>query len=602
VSAHLGTEEDTAAEVSWRTVTRILAQAQRHWHWMMGFMVCIVVVSALDAVYTYLRKQIVDQFVVLGSEVALRQALTAYGATVLLQAAGVFGFIYFTGILGQRIQYDLRQAMFEHLQDLSFAYFNHTPVGWIISRVTSDSERVAHLVTWGLLDVTWGIVNIATSMLFMIIINLPLALLVLTTIPVLLAVGGRFERRILEEYRKVRKLNSRITGAYNENITGVRVVKALVREEQNLLEFGRLTGEMYQASYRAAWLSALFLPTVQMVSALALGVIVWYGALPNRLGGMTIGSIQAFVSYLIFMIWPIQDLARVYAEMQHAVASAERIFALLDAVPQVRDRDGAMDPGSLRGDIVFEHVGFAYDEECPVLEDLNLVVGQGETVALVGPTGGGKSTIVNLLCRFYEPDKGVIYIAGRDYTQLSLHAIQSRLGVVLQTPHLFSGSLLENIRFGRLDATDEEVEAAAKAAGAQHFVSTLEAGYEAEVGEGGQLLSVGQKQLISLARAILADPEILVMDEATSAVDTLTESLIQQGMEALMAGRTSFVIAHRLSTIRRADRILYIDNGRIVEMGTHDELWAAKGPYYQLCVQQSTPALRSTAKLLAAKA
>jgi len=602
VSAHLGTEEDTAAEVSWRTVTRILAQAQRHWHWMMGFMVCIVVVSALDAVYTYLRKQIVDQFVVLGSEVALRQALTAYGATVLLQAAGVFGFIYFTGILGQRIQYDLRQAMFEHLQDLSFAYFNHTPVGWIISRVTSDSERVAHLVTWGLLDVTWGIVNIATSMLFMIIINLPLALLVLTTIPVLLAVGGRFERRILEEYRKVRKLNSRITGAYNENITGVRVVKALVREEQNLLEFGRLTGEMYQASYRAAWLSALFLPTVQMVSALALGVIVWYGALPNRLGGMTIGSIQAFVSYLIFMIWPIQDLARVYAEMQHAVASAERIFALLDAVPQVRDRDGAMDPGSLRGDIVFEHVGFAYDEECPVLEDLNLVVGQGETVALVGPTGGGKSTIVNLLCRFYEPDKGVIYIAGRDYTQLSLHAIQSRLGVVLQTPHLFSGSLRENIRFGRLDATDEEVEAAAKAAGAQHFVSTLEAGYEAEVGEGGQLLSVGQKQLISLARAILADPEILVMDEATSAVDTLTESLIQQGMEALMAGRTSFVIAHRLSTIRRADRILYIDNGRIVEMGTHDELWAAKGPYYQLCVQQSTPALRSTAKLLAAKA
>ena len=602
MSAHLGTEEDTAAEVSWRTVTRILAQAQRHWHWMMGFMVCIVVVSALDAVYTYLRKQIVDQFVVLGSEVALRQALTAYGATVLLQAAGVFGFIYFTGILGQRIQYDLRQAMFEHLQDLSFAYFNHTPVGWIISRVTSDSERVAHLVTWGLLDVTWGIVNIATSMLFMIIINLPLALLVLTTIPVLLAVGGRFERRILEEYRKVRKLNSRITGAYNENITGVRVVKALVREEQNLLEFGRLTGEMYQASYRAAWLSALFLPTVQMVSALALGVIVWYGALPNRLGGMTIGSIQAFVSYLIFMIWPIQDLARVYAEMQHAVASAERIFALLDAVPQVRDRDGAMDPGSLRGDIVFEHVGFAYDEECPVLEDLNLVVGQGETVALVGPTGGGKSTIVNLLCRFYEPDKGVIYIAGRDYTQLSLHAIQSRLGVVLQTPHLFSGSLRENIRFGRLDATDEEVEAAAKAAGAQHFVSTLEAGYEAEVGEGGQLLSVGQKQLISLARAILADPEILVMDEATSAVDTLTESLIQQGMEALMAGRTSFVIAHRLSTIRRADRILYIDNGRIVEMGTHDELWAAKGPYYQLCVQQSTPALRSTAKLLAAKA
>jgi len=586
VSEYLDTEQDAPAEVSPRTLMRILAQAQRHWRWLVGFMICIVIVSALDAVYTFLRKQIVDQFVLSGSEAAFRQSLIAYGATILLQAIGVFGFIYFTGILGQRIQYDLRQAMFEHLQDLSFAYFNRTPVGWIISRVTSDSERVAHLVTWGLLDVTWGIVNIATSTVFMFVINPPLALIVLAIIPVLLLLGAQFETRILDQYRAVRRLNSRITGAYNENITGVRVVKALSREEQNLQEFRALTGDMYSSSYRAAWLSALFQPTVQLVSALALGTIVWYGVLPSRWGGMTIGGIQAFVSYLVFMIWPIQDLARVYAEMQHAVASAERIFGLLDTVSQVRDRDGAVDPGSVKGDIVFEHVDFRYDTACPVLNDFNLRVKQGETIALVGPTGGGKSTIVNLLCRFYEPDDGTIYIAGRDYTELSLQAIHSRLGVVLQTPHLFSGSIRDNIRYGRLEATDEEVEAAARVAGAHDFVANLDDGYDSEVGEGGQLLSVGQKQLISLARAILAQPEILVMDEATSSVDTLTEMLIQQGMEALMSGRTTFVIAHRLSTIRRADRILFIDDGSIVEMGTHAQLLRRKGRYYQLYAQQ----------------
>ncbi len=602
MSEYFDTEQDAPAQVSVRTMLRIMAQAQRHWRWLLGFMVCIVLVSALDAVYTFLRKQIVDQFVMLGSEAAFRQALIAYGATILFQAAGVFGFIYFTGVLGERIRYDLRQGMFEHLQGLSFAYFNRTPVGWIMSRVTSDSERVAHLVTWGLLDVTWGLVNIATSMAFMFVINGPLALIVLAIVPILLVVGGRFESKILAEFRTVRRLNSRITGAYNENITGVRVVKALSREAQNLREFGELTDEMYGASYRAAWLAALFQPTVQLVSAVALGTIVWYGALPSRWGGMTIGGIQAFVSYLIFMIWPIQDLARVYAEMQHAVASAERIFALLDTVPQVRDRSGAVDPGSLRGDIVFEHVGFRYDPDCPVLDDFSLHVKQGETIALVGPTGGGKSTIVNLLCRFYEPDQGRIYIAGQDYTELSLHAIHSRLGVVLQTPHLFSGSIRENIRYGRLEAKDEEVEAAAVVAGAHDFIATLEAGYDSEVGEGGQLLSVGQKQLISLARAVLAEPEILVMDEATSAVDTLTESLIQRGMQALMLGRTTFVIAHRLSTIRRADRILFIDDGRIVEMGTHAQLMGAKGRYYRLYAQQFRREMEQEPQLSALKA
>jgi len=586
VSDYYDDEEELNTQVNLKTIRRTLAQTRPHWRWVVGFLATIAIVSVLDSVYTYLRKEIVDQAILAGNQAVFRQALIAYAGTVLVQAVGVFGFIYLTGILGQRIQYDLRQGMFNHLQELSFAYFNRTPVGWIMARVTSDTERVSNLLTWGLLDITWGVFNIATSAVFMFIINWRLALIVLTILPILLVVAAQFQKRILAEYRRVRRFNSKIVGAYNENITGVRVVKALCREKENLREFSQFSGDMYRASYRAAWLSALFLPVVQMITALALGSIIWYSGRQPEWGGMTIGSIQAFVSYLTFIMWPIQDLARVYAELQHAVASAERIFSLLDTVPGISDRPGAMDPGTIRGDVSFEHVYFDYDPDTPVLADFNLQVEQGETIALVGPTGGGKSTIVNLLCRFYEPRKGVIRMAEHDYTELSLHAIQSRVGIVLQTPHLFSGAIRENIRYGRLEATDEQVEEAARVAGAHDFIVQLGKGYDSEVGEGGQLLSVGQKQLISLARALLAQPDIFVMDEATSSVDTLTEALIQKGMEALMKGRTSFVIAHRLSTIKRAGRILFIDDGRIVEMGSHAELLRTKGRYYRLYVQQ----------------
>ena len=579
-------EEEFTTKFNGRTVVRILAQAKPHWPWLAGFMLAITFVSAMDSYFTFLSKRIVDEGILAGDRAALVQLVTTYGSLIVVQAVGVFGFIYLVGILGERIRYDLRRHMFNHLQELSFSYFDRTPVGWIMSRVTSDSARMAELVTWGLLDVTWAVMNIATAVYFMVIINWRLALLVFAAIPVLVIVAAQFKRKIIVEYRKVRKINSKITGAYNENIAGVRVVKALCREEENLREFGQLSGEMYRASYRAAWLSALFLPAVQLISAVAVGSIVWYGGLQARLGSLTIGGIQAFVAYVTFMLWPVQDLAHVYAEMQHTIASAERVFSLVDAVPEVADRPGAVDPGTIRGDIVFDHVDFWYEPDNPVLTGFNLKVRRGETIALVGPTGGGKTTIVNLLCRFYEPKRGTIRIGGRDYTGLSLHTIQSRIGVVLQTPHLFSGTIRENIRYGRLDATDEEIEDAARLAGAHDFIVTQEKGYDEEVGEGGGLLSVGQKQLVSLARAILARPEIFIMDEATSSVDTLTEALIQRGMESLMRDRTSFIIAHRLSTIKRADRILVIEDGRIVEMGTHAELLRARGHYYRLYTRQ----------------
>jgi ATP-binding cassette subfamily B protein len=579
-------EEEFTTQFNGRTILRILSQTKPHWKWVVGFLLTIAVVSTLDSYFTFLSKRIIDEGIVAGDKVALSRIVITYGALLAVQAVNVFGFILLVGVLGERVQYDLRKKMFNHLQDLSFSYFDRTPVGWIMSRVTSDSQRIAELVTWGLLDITWGVFNIGTAVIFMLVINWKLALIVFAIIPVLVVVAAQFKKRIIVEYRLVRKINSKITGAYNENVTGVRVVKALCREEENLREFGQLSSEMYRAAYRAAWLSALFLPAVQLISAVAVGSIVWYGGLQAQLGGITVGGIQAFISYVTFMLWPIQELARVYAEMQHAIASAERVFSLIDSVPEVTDRSGAIDPGTIQGDIEFDYVDFYYEAGKPVLKDFTLTVKRGETVALVGPTGGGKSTIVNLLCRFYEPMRGAIRIGGRDYKELTLHAIQSRIGMVLQTPHLFSGTIRENIRYGRLDARDEEIEQAAKLAGAHDFILTLDRGYEAEVGEGGSLLSVGQKQLISLARAILAQPEIFIMDEATSSVDTLTEALIQKGMGALMKDCTSFIIAHRLSTIRRADRILVIEKGRIIEVGGHAELLRARGHYYQLYTRQ----------------
>jgi len=580
-------EEEFKGQFTGRIALRIISRMKPYVFWVVGFVISIALVSFLDSYFTFLSKRIIDEGIGPGNLTVLRQILIQYGSLIALQAVNVFGFIYFAGVLGERVQYDLRKEMFSQLQKLSLSYYNKTPVGWLMSRVTSDSERVASLVTWGFLDIIWGTLNIITASYFMITINWKLGLIVLAIIPVLIVVAAQFKKKIIVEYRQVRKINSKITGSYNENITGVRVTKAFSRESQNMAEFSELTDEMYQAGFRAAWLSALFLPVVMIISAFALGSVIWYGGLQAQVGGITIGGIQAFVTYITFMIWPIQDLARVYAEMQRSIASAERIFSLLDKSPEIYDSPEASPAESLQGDIEFDQVCFFYDDDDEiVLEDFSVHIKRGETIALVGPTGGGKSTIVNLLCRFFEPRAGRILIDEQDYTQLSLDSIQSRIGIVLQTPHLFSGTIQENIRYGKLNASEEEILQASKLAGAHEFITTLDKTYQEEVGEGGNLLSVGQKQLISLARAVLRKPDIFIMDEATSSIDTLTESLIQQGMENLMVDRTSIIIAHRLSTIRKADRILYIKDGKIAEMGSHRELLLRKGFYYRLYTQQ----------------
>ena len=593
-------EEEFDARFSGQTIRRLIGLLRPYTLWVIGFLATVMMVSGLDSYFTYLSARMVDEGIIAKNWELLVQIVEQYAGLVLIQAVAVFGFIWLAGLLGERIRYDLRQKLFNHLQQLSLTYYNRMPVGWIISRVTSDTDRVAELVTWGLLDVTWSSFNIITALFFMSRISWQLTVIVMAIVPIIIVVATLFQRKIIVQYREVRKVNSKITGAYNETITGVRVIKALDREEANLREFGKLTGEMYRAGYRAAWYSALFLPTVQLISSVAIASIVTYAGVTASSDGLSVGGMYAFISYVLFMIWPVQEMARVFAEMQQAVASGERIFSLLDATPDIVDKPKAYEVEHLRGDIVFDKVDFQYEEGKPILTGFDLHVKHGETIALVGPTGGGKSTIVNLLCRFFEPTGGRILLSGHDYTDLTQHTIQSKVGMVLQTPHLFSGTIRENIRYGRLDASDAEVEDAAKLAGAHSFIEALEKGYEEQVGEGGVLLSTGQKQLLSLARAVLARPDIFIMDEATASVDTLTEAMIQQGMDTLMKECTSFVIAHRLSTIRNATRILVIEDGRIKEMGTHRELLKVKGHYYRLYTQQFRQELVSQVDELAA--
>ena len=579
-------ELDDDVPLSGNLFHRLLNVIKPHWRIMLAGMLGISLVAIADAVFTYIQKEIIDRAIIAGDKTVLLQLFTYYIWLVVIQSVAVFMFVYFVGKQGELVRYDLRKRLFNHLQKLSLSYFSKTPLGWIMSRVTSDTEKMGDLLTWGIVDSTWAIVNIIFASIFMFIINWKLAILVVLSLPVMMFVAIKFRKRIYYHYRLSRKANSKMTASMNENITGVRVVKALRREEKNLNNFKVLSTNMFNSSYRAAFLSALFLPTIQTISAISLGLVLWQGGLLVENTFITVGGLQAFIAYIMMILWPIQDLARVYAEMQNAVASSERVFSLLDTIPGVSDCPGTIELTSLLGNVDFENVSFHYEDDEPVIRNLSFHVPQGDTVALVGPTGGGKSTIVNLLCRFYEPTDGVIRVNGLDYMDFKLQDIQSRIGVVLQTPHLFSGMILENIRYGKLEASDEAIEAVAKLAGAHEFITSFEKGYKQDVGEGGNLLSVGQKQLISIARALLADPDIFVMDEATSSVDTLTEALIQKGMQKLMEGRTSFIIAHRLSTIKHADQIMVINEGQIEEQGNHDTLMRAKGHYYNLYTQQ----------------
>ena len=586
----------------WRKLWRFALLYKRQ-AWLLALFA--VGTAFFDAALPWVTKDVIDDL----TDPEVTVDLVRYGAIYLGLSIGlslcVLGFISVGGRMRTGVGHDIRKEGFENLQELSFSFYDRRPVGWLMARMTSDCERLTNILVWGLLDIVWGFTTMLGVTVAMLAVDWRLALTILAVVPPLAWISHVFQRRILESSRVVRKTNSRLTASYNEGIMGVRTSKAFVREEQNLSEFSGLAGEMNTASVRNALQSALYLPIVLVLSSLAVALVLSVGGGRVLAMAIPLGTLVMFISYCRLFFDPIQELARLFAEMQMAQASAERVLGLIEAEPEIQDspavraamtrhaasrsQQGVAADGHPDhiGQLSFRGVGFKYEGGQEVLRDFDLTVEAGQTIALVGQTGGGKSTILSLLCRFYEPTAGAIEIDGVDLRERSLHWLQSNLGIVLQAPQLFSGTIADNIRYGDLDASDEEVEGAARLVGAHEFILEQEQGYATEVGEGGGRLSTGQKQLVSFARAILKSPRILVMDEATSSIDTETEKRIQSALERVLEGRTSFVIAHRLSTIRGADRILVIEHGRIVESGRHADLLARGGRYHALYTQQS---------------
>ncbi len=584
---------------------RIYQLAMPHRRTLLALAGTSMLLAATDAVMTLVPKYVIDT---LRGETATSSFwpwMWMYIALAVMFSVCVWAFISFAGKIATHVSHDIRKAGFEKLQDLSFSYFDTRPAGWLMARMTSDCNKLSRILAWGTLEMVWGTCFTLGLITIMLLVDWRLALIVLSVVPVLAWVSVVFQRRILTSSRRVRKNNSEITANFNESISGVRTTKTLVRERANFSEFQHLTSTMETNSIRNALYTAVYLPIVITLGAVGTGLALWRGGVDVLGGGMTLGSLVLFINCSAQLVFPVQELAQMFAELQAARAAAERVLELLDTEPDIQDSpqvqaaiathaDAARNNPALAEDggpaqidtVEFRHVRFEYVSGEPVLDDFSLRVGEGETIALVGPTGGGKSTIVSLLCRFYEPTAGEILLDGVDYRKRSLHWLQSNLGIVLQSPHLFSGTVRENIAYGRPDASEDEIRRAAELVNAHEFIVELEDGYDTEVGEGGGKLSTGQKQLISFARAVLADPQIFVMDEATSSVDTETEQQIQAGIAEVLRGRISFVIAHRLSTIRKADRILVIQDGQIAESGTHRELIAQRGEYYQLYTHQ----------------
>ncbi len=559
----------------------------------------MILTAAIDVVNPLFLRYAIDTFIEPGTMEGIWPFAAVYLVSILFQVFTVVVFSYTATYVEMFLGRDMKRALFVHLQELSFNYYNATPVGYMMARTMSDTSKIASMAAWSLVDIFWSGLYVLGVFGIMLALNWKLALLIMLIVPLIAVATVFFQGKILKANREIRAANSKLTGAFNEGIGGARTSKVLVIEEENCRSFQKLTKGMYRSSVRAAMLSASFVPIVLFCGSLATAIVLARGGYLNQQGLMQFGTLSAFISYALGIFEPIQQLARIFADFISMQASIERVTDLLEEKPNVTDTPEVIEKYGdafhpkkenwepLHGDLEFRDVTFRYpDGGENVLEHFSLKVPQGSTIAIVGETGAGKSTIVNIACRFFEPTSGQVLIDGRDYRERSQLWLHSNIGYVLQNPHLFSGSVRENIRYGRLDATDEEVEAAAKMVSADRIVNRLEKGYESDVGEGGDRLSTGEKQMISFARAVLADPPIFILDEATSSVDTETEQLIQNAISNLLTGRTSFIIAHRLSTIRKADLILVVRDGKIIEQGSHRDLLRQKGYYYDLYTKQ----------------
>lgn len=558
-----------------------------------------ILLAGVDVLVPLFQSYAIDHFIIPDSLKGIHAFALVYVAVIVAQTISVYLSVHAATTIEMNIGKDLKWAQFRHLQTLSFSYYNTTPVGYIHARVMSDTLRIAGMIAWGLVDMFWALIYVVGVFGIMFFLNARLAFLLLLIVPCIAVLTVFFQNRILHWNRKVRKINSQITNAYNEGITGVKTSKSMVIEKENEQAFFKITEDMKYAGCRAAKLNAIFIPTILFFSSVASALVLSRGGYMVQKDLIQLGTLSVFISYAVVIFEPIQQLARLLADLISCQANIERVMDLLSQEPNVVDSREVQEKygdnfqpkkenwEKIRGDIVFEDVSFRYpDGKEYVLEHFNLHVPAGTNVAIVGETGAGKSTLVNLAGRFFEPTAGRILIDGVDYRERSQLWLHSQIGYVLQNPHLFSGTVKENIRYGRLNATDEEIIQAARSVSADVVVNKLEKGYDSDVGESGGRLSTGEKQLISFARAILADPAIFVLDEATSSIDTGTEQLIQKATEKLLKGHTSFVIAHRLSTIRNADLILVVKDGKIIEQGTHKELLAEKGYYHDLYYMQ----------------
>ena len=563
--------------------------------------------SATDIIIPLFQQYALDNFIVPGTLENLGIFIVLYVLTILVAAGSNYLSCALATIIEMRVHRQLRQVGFEHLQTLSFSYFNQNSVGYIHARLMSDTARIGTLVSWTLVDCVWRISYLVGAIVMMFLLNARLALMVMAILPLLVCLYTIFQKKLIKVNREVREINSQITSQFNEGITGAKTVKALAIEEKMASRFTDETQAMRSKSVQASRLRGLFSGTVNFASGVALAIVLWQG---GHIALEEIGTFSVFMSYAQGMMEPLRWLVDIISDLITTQVNIERFTDLLavrsDVVdtPEVVEQYGdILNPKKenweeLRGDIEFKNVSFRYpDGEEMVLEDFSLKVPFGTHLAIVGETGAGKSTLVNLVCRFYEPTEGQVLIDGRDARERSQLWLHSAIGYVLQTPHLFSGTVRENLLMGNPDATEDQMWAAIRAVSAEEVIAHLEKGLDTDVGEGGDLLSTGEKQLISFARAVLADPKILILDEATASVDTMTEAKIQAAMESVTAGRTSLMIAHRLSTVRNADMILVVRGGKIVEQGTHPELLRKKGYYYELYTRQYED--EATARILA---
>ena len=555
--------------------------------------------SLVDSIYPIFNQYALDNFVGKKTLEGLTAFVILYVVILVLQVIDNFISVYMCGKVEMSMDRDLRDAAFSHLQTLSFAYFNQNNVGYIHARVMSDTGKIGVMVSWRMMDIIWNGSYIVCVLIMMLALNVRLALYVIVLVPIAAVLVMYFQTKLVVLNRKIREINSTITGNFNEGITGAKAIKTLVVEEKIQNDFEKDTENMRRVSVHATHYSAFFTSAITMMSSFALALVLWHGGVLTIDGVIQIGTLSVFLSYALGLMEPVQNVIVTLSELIAVQVNVERLTRLLETESDVADSKEVVEKYGdtfnpkkenwepLFGDVEFKDVTFKYpDGDEYVLEHFDLKVPQGTNVAIVGETGAGKSTLVNLVCRFFKPTSGQILIDGKDAALRSQLWLHSNIGYVLQTPHLFSGTVRENLKYGKPDATEEEIWNALKLVSADGIVKRMKKGLDSDVGEDGDMLSTGEKQLLSFARAILSDPRILVLDEATASIDTVTEKAIQDAIETVTKGRTSFVIAHRLSTIVDADIILVVKDGKIIERGTHTQLMGKKGYYYELFTRQ----------------